>query len=105
MRAAEAPFAPPIVPPDRLVSVVIAQARASTPSGPPEISPLPVTVIAPPLLTTGPDTGPEIVWREGTQAARATLGRPSAVSTLSEAEASSAGREGPMFASFMRLTG
>jgi hypothetical protein len=52
-----------------------------------------VTVIAPPLLTTGPETGPEMLWWEGTQAALAAPGAPSAASTMSEAEASSAGRE------------
>jgi hypothetical protein len=52
-----------------LASVVIEHVRASTPSGLPEIFPPLVTVIAPLLLTTGPVTGPEIVWREGTQAA------------------------------------
>ena len=73
----------------------MAHVRASTPSGPPEISPAPVTLIAPPLLTTGPVTGPEIVWREGTQAARAAPGRPIAASAIIDAEASSAGRERP----------
>ena len=84
---------------------MIAQAMASTPSGSPEIFPLPVTVIAPPLLTTVPVNGPEIVWREGTQAARASPGAPSVASATSEAEASSAGRDGPTFAGVKGLTG
>jgi hypothetical protein len=90
---ADVPPVPPLIfPPDWLVSVVIAQATASTPSGPPEISPLLVTVMAPPLLTTGPATGPEMVWREGAQAARTVPGAPSVARVSSEAPASSAGR-------------
>ena len=62
-RCPAAPFPPLIVPPDWLVSVVIAQVRASTPSppGPPVMLPLPVTVMAPPLLRTGPVLDVEMV--------------------------------------------
>jgi len=34
---------------------------ASTPSGPPEMIPVLVTVIAPPSLRIGPATGPEMI--------------------------------------------
>ncbi len=89
------PTPPLIVPPDRLVSAVIAQLKASTPSppGPPVMLPLPVTVIAPPLLSTGPEVGVSMIWSDGTQAARATPDTPSAASAKAEAPASSAARE------------
>ncbi len=50
-------------------------------------------VVAPPLLTAGPATGPEIVWREGRQAARATPDAPRAASAKADAPASNAARE------------
>jgi hypothetical protein len=89
------PFPPLIVPPDWLASVVIAQLKASTPSppGPPVMLPLPVTVIAPPLLKIGPEIGVAMVWGDGRQAARATPDAPSAASAKAEAPASSAARE------------
>ena len=55
--------------------------------------PLPVTVMAPPLLTTGPEVGVAMIWGDGTQAARATPDAPSAASAKTEAPASSAARE------------
>jgi hypothetical protein len=88
-----APFPPLIVPSDWLVSLVIGQLRALTPSGPPEMLPLPVTVMAPPLLKIGPDIGVAMVWSDGTQAARATPAAVSAASAKAEAPASSAARE------------
>src|SRR5271166_1009100 len=75
-------------------------AQPSAPRGPLH----PVTVIAPPLLITGPAIGPEMVCREGTQAAWATPDAPSAASATSEAEASSAARERPTFAGVKELT-
>ena len=54
-----APAAPLIAP--RFVSFVIDLVTASTPSGPPEMISVFVTVIAPPLLTTGPTRGPEMI--------------------------------------------
>jgi hypothetical protein len=44
------------------VSFVIECVKASTPSGPPEMTPVPVTVMAPPLLLIGPVTGPVMIW-------------------------------------------
>ena len=55
--------------------------------------PLPVTVMAPPLLKIGPETGVATVWGDGTQAARATPDPPSTGSAKAEAPASSAARE------------
>jgi hypothetical protein len=91
-----APIAAPIEP--LLLSVVIEQFAANTPSAPPPMLPLPVTVMAPPLLRIGPVTGPEMVRGEGTQAACASPDAPSDASAMSEADASSPGRERPTLA-------
>ena len=66
--APASPVPPLIVPPDWLVSLVIAHVRASTPSppGPPVMLPVPVTVIAPPLLRIGPEVGVAMIWGDGT---------------------------------------
>ena len=48
-----------------------------------------MTVIAPPLLWTGPTVGAEMVWSDGVQA-RATSGAPNAASAITEAPASNA---------------
>ncbi len=55
--------------------------------------PLPVTVMAPPLLEIGPETGVAMIWGDGLQAARATPDAPSAARAKAEAPASSAARE------------
>jgi hypothetical protein len=86
-----APFAAPIEP--LLLSVVIEQFSANTPSAPPATLPPPVTRIDPPLLKTGPVSGVEIVCVDGVQAAHAAPGSPSAAIAASEAPASSADRE------------
>ena len=46
-----------------------------------------------------------MVWSAPLQLAQAALGRPSAASATSEAEASSAGRDGPTFAGVKGPTG
>jgi hypothetical protein len=79
-------------------SVEIEQDKEFTPVGTPLTLPLPVTVIAPPLLKIVPIVGAEMVRGAGIQAAHAAPGAPSAASTMSEAEASSAGRERPRLA-------
>ena len=55
--------------------------------------PLPVIVMAPPLLEIGPDVGVAMIWGDETQAARATPDAPSAARAKAEAPASSAARE------------
>jgi len=55
--------------------------------------PLPVMVMAPPLLEIGPEVGAAIIWGDGTQAARARPDAPNAASANAEAPASSAARE------------
>jgi len=64
--------------------VVIGQLKASTPSppGPPVMLPLPVIVIAPPLLKIGPEVGVAMIWGDGTQAAEATARRRSLTFTI-----------------------
>ena len=86
-----APLAAPIEP--SLLSVVIEQFLANTPSRPPAMLPPPVTRMDPPLLKTGPVTPVEIVCGDGAQAARDAPGVASAASATSEAPASSADRE------------
>ncbi len=54
--------------------------------------PLPVTVMAPPLLEIGPETGVAMIWGDGTQSARATPDAPSVASAKADAPASSAAR-------------
>jgi hypothetical protein len=88
------PGAPAVAPIDPLLlSVVIEQFSANTPSAPPKMLPALVTRIDPPLLRTGPVTGVEIVCVDGVQAAEASPGSPSAERAASEAPASSADRE------------
>jgi hypothetical protein len=55
--------------------------------------PLPVTVIAPPLLKIGPEVGVAMICADGTRAACATPDAPSTTSAKAEAPASSAVRE------------
>jgi hypothetical protein len=88
-----------------LLSVVIEQLSANTPSGPAAMLPPPVTRIAPPLLTTGPVTPVEIVRVDGMQPAQAAPGVPSVASAMSEAEASNAGRKRPTLAGVTGLAG
>ena len=76
-----------------LLSVVIEQFLANTPSRPPAMLPPPVIRMDPPLLKTGPVTPVEIVCGDGAQAARDAPGVASAASATSEAPASSADRE------------
>jgi len=92
------PFPPLIVPPDWLMSVVIGQFEASTPSpeGPPEMLPAPVIVIEPPLLRTGPALDVEMVWGDPEHAANARSGAAKAPRATSEAPASSEARENRM---------
>jgi hypothetical protein len=52
-------------------------------------------VIEPPVLKIGPETVVEMLVFAPVQAALAAPGRPSAASAMSDAEASSAGRERP----------
>jgi hypothetical protein len=75
-----------------LVSVEIEQDEALTPVGAPLTVPLLRTVIEPPVLEIGPETVVETVLFAPLQEALAAPGRPSAASTISEAEASSAER-------------
>jgi hypothetical protein len=100
-----APAAPPAPLIDPLfISVETEQVGASTPSGLPAMEPLLVTVIAPPLLRTGPPVGVEMVWGVGTQA-RATSGAPNAASAISEAPASSAALKRPSFPALVKADG
>jgi hypothetical protein len=55
--------------------------------------PLPVTVMAPPLLKIGPEVGVVMIWGDGTHPARATPDAPSAASAKTEPLANSAARE------------
>jgi hypothetical protein len=71
---------------------------ASTPSGFPATEPLLVTVIAPPLLRTGPGVEAEMVCSDGTQAACAASIELNDASAINEAEASSAARKQPILA-------
>ena len=80
------------------VSVEMEQETASTPSGPPEMLPVLVTVILPPVLRIGPGVGKTIVWFSPLHAARAAPGAASVASAMSEAPASSAARERPALA-------
>jgi hypothetical protein len=82
---------PPLIfPPNSLVSVVIAKFKASTPSSPgaPEMLPVPVTLIAPPLLKIGPTTGPEMTWFVPLNWTCAALGEAAASSEAREVGAS-----------------
>ena len=63
-----------------------------------------MTVIAPPLLRTGPPVGVEMVWSDGTQA-RATSGAPNAASAISEAPASNAALKRPSFPALVKADG